>query len=711
MSGHRPLTRSRSKKFKETNNVPGGLDPKFLPSPLAIRKLSAGGQAHVHQLEVAAIGVAVADPGETALPPLPPKPVGWGGQFHYSMPTNRQAPVPMVAAGEKRESKTKGHRWRALGSLFGRKDSAPRVETVKPNVLTTGSSKYQLGAAQTSQPSRKRAGSDKEKAMEKSRGREAQINRRPSLGRRASSRRRPVGGKRRPSQPRVDRHGSSRNSIVLATTAGMVRTGLRQGSGSRPLPDFSLMKVEIPHAEMERYSIMFSHALGSGANNSQTSLARPRKLEDTQQMTRPESGRKNSDASFGASGSLDIGPHEGLALAKSGQRERSGSVSSKAPSFSLFPTTSANGRGNSPARGLASRALPKPSPLGRSVTAPNVNNMPRPALKPAQSDFPVQPVPLTADACKENMPVSRWNKTHSRHGSRASSSGDRPPSRGHVSQLSMDSNPSTFRARHNRNSSLEPAFAAHQHSYSLPGSNQPLGPVGGLSSNLALSETATSAMFKPSQPPANTSNAAFPARKSSLKRVGPRRPRQSLTPSPPPPSIPSSIASAPAPAPAPAIAPPNPLRAHPSISDLNSPSAPLLATANHTPTSTSTQAPTNTTTTSAPPSETAADPPPHNVINTTVPINSPPPHVSVARQISITRRQRQQLVPVMVAAKTARQPVQPLLVFQGDEAARVKSVVGGLECETPVTAGPATGEPWNEMPPIRGYMRRGDDMI
>ena len=119
------------------------------------------------------------------------------------------------------------------------------------------------------------------------------------------------------------------------------------------------------------------------------------------------------------------------------------SASSKAPSFSLFPPSS------SPCRMIVNKPLPKPSPLGRSVTEPisSPPPPPRPPLKAIQSQDTHQH--LTVAPGKENLPASQRRTPHSRDVCQPST---------HPRNHSFEPKTSTNHAiSHSRNHSFDPS--------------------------------------------------------------------------------------------------------------------------------------------------------------------------------------------------------------------------------------------------------------
>lgn len=206
------------------------------------------------------------------------------------------------------------------------------------------------------------------------------------------------------------------------------------------------------------------------------------------------------------------------------------SSSSKSPSFSLFPSTS-----SSPTRRAVNKALPKPSPLGRSITAPDTNALPnpRPILKPNKTEDIVAHAVLSAVG-KENVPLSKWNSTHTRDSSGTSThtrscSFDqypRSPTRySHVAKLSFDNSIRSTKS-HSRHHSLDPPLrsADSNGTFFDVSEHPPISPLTLLppavpAKSPRLGSTGSSSNNNNSNSSKQTFiDRAFPARKSSLKR-------------------------------------------------------------------------------------------------------------------------------------------------------------------------------------------------
>ena len=272
MSGYRPITRSRARDGGFGYQNSHETSSKNIPPPLNIRKDTV--RQHV---DTTSIGLAMGSPRDNPLPPTPHAPPAYSDTFTLPPSTNGRFMVSEnVHEQLQRDSKPKGTRWKNFGSLFGKKDGSTRAEaSVQQQIDPSAHSKpSQLSAAQNSM-TRKRAGSDKEKAMESQKSMAGrQVGRGPSLLRRTSTRRK-AGARRKP--------GDSRQETSRTRAAGVgpmnrnspsTMTGLDQQIHHKPHAQaFSLLQVEIPNIELERYSVMFGNVLVPGLKSgSKTSL-------------------------------------------------------------------------------------------------------------------------------------------------------------------------------------------------------------------------------------------------------------------------------------------------------------------------------------------------------------------------------------------------------------------------------------------------------
>ena len=282
MSGHRPITRSRSKKFHPIGVDDFAADYANVPPPLNIRKANAPVAPARQRFDVTSIGLAVGSPSDSPLPPMPAQNQNYTDAFHFPPPSAGRSRADTDESG--RERKSKGTKWKTFGGLFGKKDTrdTPSRGQEHPIYIAdpTFQREWQYVPNKPKPVTRKRAGSDKEKGMELHNSlANKQIARGPSLLRRSSTRRKGV-RRKVVTDTRIDVPGAQMNSSLQAlkqNSPGRVHT---QNNNLRDQPgNFSLLQVEIPDIQLERYSVMFGNVLQPGLGQfaaSKTSLTKSR---------------------------------------------------------------------------------------------------------------------------------------------------------------------------------------------------------------------------------------------------------------------------------------------------------------------------------------------------------------------------------------------------------------------------------------------------
>lgn len=260
MSGYRPITRSRARDCKAEHQAFHEPSPKNVPPPLNIQKDTV--RQHV---DTTSIGLAMGSPRDNPLPPTPHAPPAYSDTFTLPPSDNgRFMASEYVHEQLSRDSKPKGTRWKNFGSLFGRRDGATRAEaSLKQQTDPSSQSKPSQFSGAQSSVTRKRAGSDKEKAMEahnSAAGRH--VARGPSLLRRTSTRRK-VGARRKPGDSRQETSRTRAAGLgILNWNPPSTVNGVDQQNHRRPQAQaFSLLQIEIPNVELERYSVMFGNVL------------------------------------------------------------------------------------------------------------------------------------------------------------------------------------------------------------------------------------------------------------------------------------------------------------------------------------------------------------------------------------------------------------------------------------------------------------------
>ena len=173
----------------------------------------------------------------------------------------------------------------------------------------------------------------------------------------------------------------------------------------------SLLQIEIPNVELERYSVMFGDVLPP--KSTQAPPLRPHQREAQLQELKPVlSGRENMtedqvlsplSSNPPLSSSLPRPPH-----ARKDSTSSTGSKSStKSGHYGLFPSPKPAQK-----RKAAIKAPVKPSPLSRSITTPNVTvASPRPIVKTSKSQDQNQPT-IVIDETEALSPLRRHASTN-----------------------------------------------------------------------------------------------------------------------------------------------------------------------------------------------------------------------------------------------------------------------------------------------------------
>ncbi|KAL8720411.1 MAG: hypothetical protein Q9225_002731 [Loekoesia sp. 1 TL-2023] len=314
------------------------------------------------------IGVALGSPGESPIPPFSPdEGRSW---------TSRSPDPPSHASphcNDINPLRPKGHRWKALGGLFGKRSSSSQPPTVSSlyqlhqpdnSVQISGSPRklqrpQPLSAQIKSQDSKgasvqngfSRDWIGPEQLPSPRNGKESDFRRKTSLRRHNFARKQGKDSKKNEALEtnHIKRHPDGDRVI---SKDGMASGNVFQEKSHSG----SLLQVEIPNVELERYSVMFS------------SLLHPSQQSNSSRQTSPNrqpsllARRKANLQELHTAPKADFEPpwmHGELCL---GNRAVS---PNKSPSFSLFPPSpTAGGRKN---HGAARER----SPLQRTATAPS----------------------------------------------------------------------------------------------------------------------------------------------------------------------------------------------------------------------------------------------------------------------------------------------------------------------------------------------------
>jgi hypothetical protein len=246
------------------------------------------------------IGLALGSPGH---PPLPPDSQYVDTSESFSLPSHRSgqlgtaSDIGTVASAITR----KGSKWKSFGILFGRKNSSAQAPQVSPF--------YQLDHAhqqrpdrqpiaqdhlETSGPRRERA--DSARTVHGKRWRANTIETAPKnesngLFRRNSSRRKGFGRKNQDADELMPKRRVLHSALSAHAKAETSRLSTPPTGNLSPCGRPSLLQVQIPNIELERYSVMFGEVLNPKPRQKlQPSLLSRRQgqLEELQPVTGPK---------------------------------------------------------------------------------------------------------------------------------------------------------------------------------------------------------------------------------------------------------------------------------------------------------------------------------------------------------------------------------------------------------------------------------------
>lgn len=337
------------------------------------RRADLGRRLHSDEI---VIGLALGSPSQNPLPPLPQDDRDVDGPYNGGSPEPPSVlgTISEISAGAP-GIKRKGSKWKSLGGLFGRKHSSSQSSEMSPfyqldQVLEQGPAKQSIHRdhLETNVLRRKRADTAQSVRDNKLQSPSAQIAAKAEEGgllRRNSSRRKGLRRKKvEELKPEMQNLYNALSAHATAEAWTPPQTNLRPIGGS-------LLQVEIPNVEMERYSVMFEDVLDSKPQSKPpASLLSRRHLEQLEPITSPSDQVDTMDTfqpDFWLTEAQQTSTEE---LPKPHRRDDSTSSksSTKSPSFSLFPP--------SPRGSAANRSLPRPSPLSRSTTTPNTTLTP-----------------------------------------------------------------------------------------------------------------------------------------------------------------------------------------------------------------------------------------------------------------------------------------------------------------------------------------------
>ncbi|MCJ1350890.1 MAG: hypothetical protein MMC33_000871 [Icmadophila ericetorum] len=596
-----------------------GLDPNYTfstPPHSSIMYGSDVGDAS----EKVAIGMAIGSPSQ-AQSPLPPLPI----EAYHNIPYSASSPPhtidsidhPISATGDDL-LKQKG-RWKMFGGIFGKKGASNPVSPASPNDYRRSpvSAGIHSGKGQWQPQSRSQRDNEHPRNFSRSPSRSADGDRdgvkEKKMEKKPQTPRSRLGLKRTPTVQTVQ--VEERSSPLPTKDSLGYRNAGWQPNGERSM----LLQVDIPDIHMERYSVMFGSLLPPKQNSSLLARRQSKQLKSTdEEPPKPSAAIPTIDyQSHLAQPTWPTLDNKHLQPARS--KTVTSPLRERSPSFSLFPTVP-----------TSQSAIPstqqnlKPTNLQRSVTAPG--------RSPMRPNFEMH-IPSGKEK-SEAVVVSLHSPAHS-----ASQSSASPPS-SHAKWSSDFSSTST-------NSSLLDESHPQFDSLTQKSSLTDLKVVSSVP--VQTKPDTTLQNFKLSSPP----------RQRRLAQPRPRleeSPGRSQSPArrPPPPMSAYSTPHS------------NPLKSLRSNPAQGPKSAPLFRPT-EIPTQTSFQ---NIVLHSS--SNHAHEPPPMSNGQTRPnPLSSSPPtddEISIARQISVSRRQPQMLLPSQ--PKTVRQPMQARLVSVNPDSPR-----------------------------------------
>ena len=572
--------------------------------------------------EDVAIGMAIGSPSQ-ARSPLPPLPA----EVYHSTPFSASSPRdtldlmdhPMSATGDYL-LRQKG-RWRMFGGIFGKKGASNPASPASPNDYRhspisagthseTGQWQPQIKSHRDVEHPRNFSRSPS-RAMDGERDgvKEKKMEKKPQIPRSRFGLRR---------TPTVSAVQAEERSPPPAKESWGYGHAAWQPAGEKSM----LLQVDIPESHLERYSVMFGSLLPPKQPSSL--LARRQSKLDQLKSTEEEPpmvSSTNSVTEYQSNPAQPAWPPQNSEQLQPVRRTTIASPRDRSPSFSLFPIVP-----NAPSPVPSTQKNHKPTSLQRSVTAPG--------RSPMRSNFEI-PIPPSKDR-SEAVVVMLHSPPHS-----ASQSSASPPS-SHAKWSSDSFSTST-------NSTLpdDSNFDSLNQKSSVP--------------DLKV-VTSVPVRTKPDTTLQNFKLASPPPRQRRNPQTRPRleeSPARSESPARPPPSLVSSYSSPRQ----------DQARSMKSDSTAGPRSAPLSR-----PTKTPTQSAFQTMVSSSSSNHGHQPPLMSNGQTRPNPLSSSPPtdaEISIARQISVSRRQPQMVLPSQ--PKTVRQPMQAKLVSVNPDSPRAGS--------------------------------------
>ena len=276
MSKAGPLTRSTSRQARQTEPDAGDHDwtTWLEPPSYHVQEPSRPGDIgrRLHSDEIV-IGLALGSPGHNPLPTPPPDDRDVD-KFpdSFSLPrcsSSQMGNVPELYAGSKAITR-KGSKWKSFGSLFGRKSSSARAPQVSPfyqldHVQQPAPARQLINQDHLETPALRRKRADSARTMQGKRGRASTLQNTPQGGsngllRRSSSRRKGLRRRKTDADDLVPEMRVLHSALSAHAAAETTQHPAPPSKSLRP-PRPSLLQVQIPSVELERYSVMFGDVL------------------------------------------------------------------------------------------------------------------------------------------------------------------------------------------------------------------------------------------------------------------------------------------------------------------------------------------------------------------------------------------------------------------------------------------------------------------
>ncbi|KAI4206814.1 MAG: hypothetical protein LQ346_000876 [Caloplaca aetnensis] len=316
------------------------------------------------------IGVALGSPSHNPLPPL-------SSDGETSWTTRSPEPTSAYTQPSEREAlRAKGSRWKGFGGIFGKRSglcqdspASSRYQIDEPSNSAHSHQQHQLrkggtkiqdqmgGSKQNGIAPRDWIGPEQLRSPEHNRDhgfhRKTSLRRNNVLRKQANESQKAEIMESNPLKRDV-RNGSTTNDWVVNQEVGRARS---QGR--------SLLQVEIPNVELERYSVMFSALLYPGQQISPSRQPSPKRQPSL--LARRQANVQELQTS------TPLNIERPWVRAENFPRNRAASPN-KSPSFSLFPPSPTAGRGRNHS------STRERSPLQRSATAPG-------AVSPSKAKF------------------------------------------------------------------------------------------------------------------------------------------------------------------------------------------------------------------------------------------------------------------------------------------------------------------------------------